>query len=364
MDNLDPTLAKALGQDPNQTNQGQDQNQQNVDNNKKGLDNDKKNSYNTDNADNSGNNQNAGESPEEKFHRILNDTFGGDATKAVKSWVEAQSKYADTSREFKRIKGEYDNFNQLLQTNPALFDLVKRASQGEKIENLLGQKSEPQGKPQTSTSASELDGSTSVDEKKLIEAGYLDKDRLAGMDDFSRQMAILNATQRYMFETVPQEISKRTQAQLEKQRQEEQLRIQKETAQQTNVRRWQDGIQNAAASGWDFTGEHSALLDELEVEVNGIRDTKDLNLIGEDAVEMALNRIARRHGIQVRKTSPTQPLNLPQGQKNFNQTNMKTRNTGGEVQAEDFHHSLILAQQKANRQKPQDYLQAYKTKGR
>lgn len=360
-ENLDPTLAAALGQKPQET---QNQSQQNVSNDKKTVDNDKNNSYTNSDATNSGTSQSAGESAEDKFHRILNDTFGGDATKAVKSWVEAQSKYADTSREFKRIKSEYDNFNKLLETNPALFDIVKRASQGEKIENLLGQTQEPTGKPQTSTSASQLDGSTSVDEKKLIESGYLDADKLAAMDDFNRQMAILNATQRYMFEKVPEEISKRTQAQLEKQRQEEAERVRRETTHQTNVRRWQEGVKNAAASGWDFTGEHSAYLDELEAEVNGIRDTKDLNLIGEDAVEMALNRIARRHGIQVKQTKPTQQMNLPQGQKNFNQTNMQTRNTGGEVQAEDFHHSLVLAQQKANRQKPQDYLQSYRNRGK
>jgi hypothetical protein len=365
MDTLDPTLATALGQNPNPENKSQgQQQQQNVVNDKKNVDIDKKNTYTNGESANSGDGQSAGESADEKFHRILNDTFGGDATKAVKSWVEAQSKYADTSREFKRVKTEYDNFNNLLQTNPALFDIVKRASQGEKIENLLGQTAEPNGKPVTSTSASQLDGSTSVDEKKLIEAGYLDRNKLESMDDFNRQMAILNATQRYMFEKVPEEISKRTQEKLAQQHQAEQERIKRESTQQTNIRRWQEGVKTAATQGWDFTGEHEALLDELEAEVNGIRDTKDLNLIGEDAVEIALSRIARRNGIQVKKTTPTQQMNLPQGQKNYNQTNMQSRNQSGEVQPEDFHHKLILDQQKANRNKPQDYLQAYKNRGK
>jgi hypothetical protein len=359
MNTLDPSIAAELAKQgitaPTQTNS-----QNNVVN---AIDNNQNNSYNTTNTGEPP--ATTGDSPEEKFGRILNDTFGGDATKAVKSWVEAQSKYADTSREYKRIKSEYENFNTILQTNPALFDLVQRASRGEKIENLLSQTQEPQGKPTSSTNAFQLDGSTSVDERKLVEAGYLDKTKLDSMDDFSRQMAILGATQRYMFEVVPKEITRRTQQELEQQRAEEQRRVTSETTAKTNLQRWQDGIKNAAVSGWDFTGQHETLLDELEAEVNGIRDTKNLNLISEDAVQIALDRIARRNGIKVKTSNPTQQsLTLPNGQKNFNQTNMNSKGSQGSVEVEDFHHKLILAQQQANRSKPQDYLQKYKTTSR
>jgi hypothetical protein len=346
---LDPTLAKELGHTPNQDS---------VVNNQKDVDNNKNNSYT--NNDSGQQSDSAGELPDEKFQRILKDTFGGDATKAVKSWIEAQSKYADTSREYKRIKGEYENFNHLLETNPTLFDIVKRASQGENIENLLSQSKEPSGKPKVSDHAFELDGSTSVDEKKLIESGYLDKSKLESMDDFSRQMAILNATQRYMFTEIPKQVTQRTQAELQKARQEELAKIQRETTQQSNLRRWQEGIKNAASKGWDFTGEHEALLDELEAEVNGVRDTKNLNLISEDAVDIALERIARRNGIKIKNTNPTQQLNLPQGQKNMQQTNMNSRGAQGEIQPEDFHHRLVLAQQKLNQQTSTDYLSRYK----
>ena len=353
MSQLDPTLAAALGQ-PQQT--------EPVVNDKKVLDNDNNNSYNSNDSDSQSNQ--AGENPDEKFNRILKDTFGGDATKAVKSWIEAQSKYADTSREYKRIKGEYENFNHLLETNPTLFDIVKRASQGENIENLLSQSKEPTGKPKVAADTFELDGSTSVDEKKLIESGYLDKSKLDAMDDFSRQMAILNATQRYMFTEIPKQVTQKTQQELQKARQEELAKIQRETTQQSNLRRWQDGIKNAASRGWDFTGEHEALLDELEAEVNGVRDTKNLNLISEDAVDIALERIARRNGIKIKNTNPTQQLNLPQGQKNMQQTNLNSRGAQGDPQPEDFHHSLVLAQQKLNQQTQTDYLSRYKQRNK
>lgn len=361
MDTIDPTLAKALGHNPNAETQNNKESDKNQNNSDKKLDNNENNSYNKDKSTEPAPNQTTGGDADEKFHRILQDTFGGDATKAVKSWVEAQSKYADNSREFKKIKSEYDSFNQLLSSNPALFDIVKRASQGEKIENLLGQAQESTDKPTTPTPASQLDGSTSVDEKKLIESGYLDKTKLAALDGFDRQMAVLTATQRYMLEELPRQTAAKTQEEIKKAQEAEKRRIQTETLNQTNQRRWKEGITSAATSGWDFTGEHEKFLGELEVEVNGIRDTKDLNLISEDAVQIALDRIARRNGIQVKKTSPTQ-LNLPQGQKNTNQTNLNSKGSQGEVKAEDFHHQLILAQQKANREKPQDYLQKYRNK--
>lgn len=357
---LDPNIAKFLGKDPNQNtqNQGSDnQPQNNSQNSQKKLDNNVNNSYISEDGE-GGDPNNAVDPETEKYQRILQQTFKGDVNKALKSWTEAQAALTEKSQELKKYKEPYEVFNSVLQKNPSLFDYVKRASQGEDVENLLRAK-EPTGQPTSTNTASELENS--IDEQALIKAGYLDGSRKTQLEDYQWQNEVLKATQRYMVTEYPKRIAQQTQAEIRKAQQAEAEKIRKEQEAQENRRRYTEGIKEAAVYGWDFNKDHAEVLDELEEEINGLRDSKNLNLIRQDAVEIALDRIARRRGIQLpQQQKPQAPMNLRN-----NQTNIQSRGTKN-LQPEgpkDFLDAIIKKGMEINRNKNGDYLQRAKTRG-
>lgn len=349
---IDPAIAEFLGK----TDKNNKPNENNSQNSQKELDINKKNSYIGDNGEEGVSPDANAVDPEiERYQNLLEKTFGGDVNKALKSYLEAQTALTEKSRELKKYKEPYESVNDILQKNPALFDIMKRASQGENVENLLRGTKEPSGQPLVTNNASELE--SSVDEKALIQAGLLDASRKDSLTDYEWGNEVMKATQRYMITEYPKKVAAATQAELRKIQEAETTKQQKARESQENNRRWVEGIKNAAVDGWDFNGKHSAYLDELEEEIIGLRDSKNLNLIREDAVELALSRIARRHNVEIDSARPTIQPNLNRVQ---TQQNINTRQNHQEKPPQSFIEQVIERGMKQNRNRNGDYLQSIK----
>jgi hypothetical protein len=356
---VDPTILKELGKNGNP--QNSQQSQQNLQNN---VDNNKNNSYINGKGEVDGSNTSIDDHPEgvdEKVMNLIENTFGGDPIKLAKSYSELQATYTEKNRELKKIKEPYERLNQILTQNPKLFDYIQRASNGENVENLLSSGGNQSGQSSTANKATQLDVSTDVDEKALIAAGYLDANELANLTDYEKQMKVLRATQRYLTNEIPKQITQKTLADIHSaQQQADQERTKQQTILE-NQRRYQEGIKDAALGGWDFTKEeHAQYLDELEEEIHGLRDPKNLNLLRTDAVEIALERISRKHGVKIKQTQPVGIVN--QNQKNFNQTNINSRSTQ-DKQMNDAPKSIldqiIQRGMEQNRNRYGDYLKRY-----
>jgi hypothetical protein len=349
---LDPTLAAMVADQ--QINNNPENNSQNS---QKKLDNDENNSYIIENkGEGENNNATVGDPELEKYQRVLDQTFKGDATKAVKSWAEAQALIAEKNKELKKIQQPYENLNAVLQKNPTLFDMIKRASQGEDVENLLRAK-EPMGQPVSTNTASELEDS--IDEKTLSKAGLIDPALKSTMSDYEWNSKVLQATQRYMITEYPKIAAQKYQEEIRKVQQEENSRVMQDQLNRENNRRYTEGIKEAAIQGWDFNGEHAELLDELEEELIGLRDPKNLHLIRQDAVEIALDRLSRSKGIQLQQQQkPNAPMNLRQQQTNINSRGTKQL----QEEPKDFMEMLLQKGMEKHRNKNGDYLQNYRTK--
>ncbi len=253
----------------------------------------------------------------ENLRRILEETFAGDPTKAVKSWKAAQSSFQKADREKRDMLTK-------LQNHPQLFDLVQKALNGEQIdENLLGGR-EPSSQPNPAYVNQPASQIVDVTERELVEAGLLDPRQKAVLSENDWQRLVLRAEARYLPEKAAKEFNQRIE-------QEQNLRQQQYLQQQIqaeNESRFTRSLEETAANyGLDFTGEHKDLLPELEEAVFAFRDRRDpANFIHPQAVQLAFVELAREKGMAVKTVqkpqtntqifdtgfSPTKPNSVPQ----------------------------------------------------
>lgn len=281
------------------------------------LDIDKNIPYNTDVVEFTTQTATADDPETEDLRRILNETFGGDPAKAVKSWKAAQSSFQKVDREKREMLTR-------LQSNPQLFNLVQKALNGESIdENLLGKREsmDQPGFTNVNQPASQI---VDVTEQELVQVGLLDARQKAVLTDTEWQRLVLRAEARYLPEKAAKEFNQR----IEHEQTLRQKQIWETQVRTENENRFARSLEETAATyGLDFTGQHKDLLPEIEEAVFAFRDRKDpANLIHPQAVQLAFNELAREKGMavtQVQKPAvntqmfdtgfaPTKPMSVQQ----------------------------------------------------
>ena len=330
---------------------------QNSQNQQNSVDNNKNNSYINNDGEKAGSQPAIDNLPNEKIKNLLEVTFGGDSVKLAESYAELQATFTERNRELKKTKETQEQLDRIFQSNPALFDIVKRASQGENVENLLRQNGTQQGQSVPANNATQFEVSNDVDEKALIESGYLDVKRKDQLTDYEWNREVLRATHQYLNKETPKRIVKQAMDQLREAQEAQETEKRKKQTIEENHRRYTDGIKQAALSGWDFTKDHEQYLDELEEEIVGLRDPKNLHLLRQDAVEIALDRIAKRHGVQVRKPQVTGQQVNPG--RNYNQTNINSRQVQDPNEPKTFLDKVVARGIENSRNKNGDYLKRY-----
>lgn len=293
------SLKRAMtGNNPVETQENQQDTQSqenNLQKDEKKLDFNEKNSYIK--------NESVETPPEEettKLQSILENTFGGDPLKAAKSWREAQSFAAQLKQQLKEVQRENESIMDTLERYPELGELVERAYKGEDIQNFFRSK-EPEGKPASSTER-QLDSPDTITVEMLSEAGLVKASEFEFLSEAQKAERIRQAKLTYQQIMLPTTIAKKAaeefQKQIEEKQAQQELQRQEQTNRQLNTQRWKSGIELAAETfGLEFAGKDSELLDDIEKYAKYYRDPDNPNVIDEEAVYLATQRVLRAKGI-------------------------------------------------------------------
>jgi hypothetical protein len=252
--------------------------------------------------------------PDDSIENLLNNTFGGDPKKAAKSYLESQKAYVKLREErendlkrLQEIEGQFQQLDKLFSQHPDLAKQVELAITGKYNEN-LSQTTEPKGKPMQSEPTGKLSNPTLPTEKDLIDAGLVDPADRNNLPSAEYQQRLLMAQTAYLQQNLPDMIANQTFeriASMQKQRQEQQ---EQQRLQETNNQRLSDGFDKAIAKyGLDFAGQHASLFDEINNTFVAFRDPKNMGLIAEDAVELAVERVLRANDMLPKATAPSKP---------------------------------------------------------
>jgi len=268
------------------------------------------------------------QSSDDPIDNLLNNTFKGDPKKVAKSYLESQraytelqSKYGETSKKAKELESHFSALDSILAQYPSLAKQVEKAIRGEYAESQNVSPTEPAGKPQQATQGKLDSTDTLPTEQTLIDRGYIkpeDKQTLSTLD-YDRKL--LEAQIRYAREDLPKTLAEQSRQQyLEMQRQDEEQK-QKQQINQTNNQRFSESFDRAVARyGLDFTSTHASLKDEIVNAVKAFRDPENMNLLLEDAVELAAERVLKKHDM-LPKAAPKQApqqTQQPMGDDGFN----------------------------------------------
>lgn len=277
-----------------------------------------------------------------KYAKAYEETFGGDALKAVKSWSKSQSEYQKLRQEANVYKTGAENLaflEQKLSEKPKIFEIVKKVIDGEEIdENLLfGQKEALVAKP--SDVVNKL-GHMDVDltEDSLSQSGHLDIKLKSAMSQLEWDRYVLQVQQRVMPSLIGERAAKEAMARIEHEQSKKQQEVQRSEAHRLNNERIEKGLETAALSyGLDFTGEHKDIVDTVLQRATMIRDPKDpANLISPNAVRLALIEVAEETGIPLTTISaPTNKANNLFDQANPNRSTSVAKNIGQKLSVEE-----------------------------
>jgi len=262
---------------------------------------------------NNGNAQSVDATAPQTEDRVLSyfaNTFGGDPSQlapgsplynAIKSNMETQSAYSKLQNRVKQLEPLEQGFAKLedvVTKNPALSAMLEQALQGKEVGNFATPPSEPTGK--STPSVSKPDAVPDFDEKTLANAGLLDLSLKGQVSQLEWDRAVLNAQLRYAPKYIADQGFREYQTKLEQLDTQRRMEQEKAQLQAEWSRRYENSFINTVSKGFDFTGnpDHNALLPEIEQEMVGLRDPKNLNLIREDAFEVAAEIVSRRRGIK------------------------------------------------------------------
>lgn len=302
----------------------EDNTKEKVDNPEEKLDNENNNSYINDEKPEkeSGQDKPSQDDSVDEYEKVLNDTFGGDPKKAVKSWKESQKNYTKLRQESKEAQQKIETLDNLLKKNPKVDEILSLAlDKGEitddDLQNFLRGDREPQGKPtDTSPDKSKLeivDDVDNIDEQKLADEGLLDLSNKKLLNSTEWEQLRRQAALKYAQKNLPKQVAQQAYTELKQQidenkRQEEQKK-EAQKNQQVNSERYQKGIERVVEElNIDFAGnpEHGEMLDEIETLAANIRDPKNKNVIHPNAIYLATLEVAKEKGIQ---TSPATNTN-------------------------------------------------------
>lgn len=241
----------------------------------------------------------------DKYKNLLVNTFGfdeGEITekdiKLAKSYAEAQSGMTKSRQEALDYKQTVDGLQQVFKKAPSLYEQLVAVAQGKEPENLS---TEENRKSDNSQNIGQLEQNSTVSEQELIQGGYLSKEDLNGLDDLAKERVLAKAELRYDKDKLRQEYRN----ELQQERKTVQEQAQQEQAQAANRQRvdkgWDDYVMNY---GVNFSEVSDDQLQQIKQNVQYIRDPQNPNLISEDAVEIAANRVL---GNSVANKNPVKP---------------------------------------------------------
>lgn len=262
--------------------------------------------------------ENQNNSDEDKYVELLKTKFGinPDAisidpkiANVAKSYVELQRFTSGLQNEKKEYENKMAYFDQLLETNPVLAEMIQKAIKGEKIEpqeNIQAQKSVNQKDFTRSTSNTNIGSDDELSEEKLSELGFLNLKEKAYMTQEEWERSIIRAERKYNMEFLPKLIAEKAISETLKQTDEHKRKATlEEKANQIkteNETRYKNSFDRAIIRGFDPTGRDEKYLNEIHRRMRSYRDPKDIeNLIREDAFERATEEVLKENGIELGK---------------------------------------------------------------
>jgi hypothetical protein len=273
----------------------------------KKLDNDQKNDYIKD--ENKSKSDDESE-VDEKDKELLEKQFKGDPLKAVKSWREANRAFMKVKNSAEEKEEYFNKLSSMVEENPLLGELIDRAEKQEDIESFLASKFQESGKTDKPRKESESkpnitnDFDGDVDEKTLIDSGYLDPSEREHItaDDWNNK--VRQASVRFMYNELPDRLAKKAAERYQKQIEELNAEKAAKAKEEKNVEiieeRWLDGIEQITQEfGFDFVNneEHQELLKDIQRKTNGYRDPDNMSVIDKDAVYFATQKVLRERNL-------------------------------------------------------------------
>lgn len=158
--------------------------------------------------------------------------------KVAKSVKESQREFNKFyNNEFQPVKKKaeaFENFDSFLQSQPDLLEQIQNRAKGNK-------ENPSQSENHTvNSNKGKLDDDLDVDEKKLIQEGYVDQTELDSLDELARERKLLRAEAKYIREHGLKEYQNK----LRDTYQQEQTRIEKERQQQEAKRKYNKSFDN------------------------------------------------------------------------------------------------------------------------
>jgi hypothetical protein len=269
----------------------------------KKLDNNQNNDYIEESGDNSNVEDNNEPTEEEKLQKLIEETFGGDPLKLAKSYVSSQSNYTKLRNDYKKAEGLLNNYDTMIENSPTLKNAIENANSVEEIESLITSHKESNDKPKDEKLPSKLDIPTEVTVDDLVKEGYVNEEFLRTLSETEKEAVVRRAELKYMRERLPSIIAQKSveeaTRQIEEQKNAAKQREQKEKNDDINVERYEKGITTIVEKfGLDFAGneEDALLLDEIQKRAAYIRDPENPDVMDEDAMLIATQKVLTMKG--------------------------------------------------------------------
>lgn len=290
-----------------------------------GTENEQKFQENNQSSDITPSDNESAESTEDPIENLLNKTFGGDPKKATKSYLESQKAYAklqeqarENEKKLRELEGQFSTLDQVISNNPDLLQQLEKAIKGGNESQ--SSSVEPHGKPNQNVDAGKLSSSTLPTEQTLVSAGYMDASDKDNLPTMEYQQKLLSAQISYVQKELPDLITQQVEQRLTQSHQQRAEQQKRDQVKQTNTKRLSEGFDRAVAKfGLDFTGAHATLFDEINNTVLAYRDPNNLDLVDEQAVELAAERVLKQHNMLPSNTSKSaDTASAPVGDNGFN----------------------------------------------
>lgn len=277
--------------------------------------------------------------PFDKYSRMANEQFKGDARRAAKSYAEAQREWMLERNKREALENEIKSLERAVQSDPDLLNRLKSAyrSLGDVGQQGTGQQSgqqqpayndpnQPAGQHLTHQQGNAQHGSTDVGrqsqpntqnqntpgvtEQELVTKGYLDPSQKGQVSPVEWREKVIDAKFSYMnsdeyMSQYAQRINQVSQQQYEQQQRQKQLLEDAHRIETENKRRITESYDQAVSELNLDLVEKPELLEKIKKEMQGFRDPDDGRLFRKDAFTMAARAVLESEGgIPSRSTPP------------------------------------------------------------
>lgn len=284
--------------------------------------------------------QDGEQDPFEKYSRMANEQFKGDARRATKSYTEAQREWMLERNKREALEKEIQSLERAVQHDPDLKERLKAAYQkGANLQQgsdqgagqhqpsyndpnqTAGQHLIQQGNAQhgstdvgrQSQPNTQSQNTTGVTEQELVTKGYLDPSQKGQLSPVEWREKVIDAKFSYMnsdeyMSQYAQRINQVSQQQFEQQQRQKQLVEDAQRIEAENKRRIAESYDNAISQlNLDLVG-NPELLDKIKKEMQGFRDPDDGRLFRKDAFTMAARAVLESEGGTVQSQATPPPV--------------------------------------------------------